>query len=232
MDRLAHRFDRLRVGLLVPSTNAVMERDLWRMAPPDVTVVTARMTYDRRLAPLERLERQLDSLPRALNDVLSAAVDVVLYGCTSGSFIHGRAWERRFIRELEARATCPVVLTARALTDAALAAGIRRAIVVTPYRREVNARLLSYLSEAGIEARELIVLNGSPPETIGLDEIRGAVRGAQGDGADGFILACTSLRAWEALEPLLPELGRPTVTSNQAALQAVLRLQPREPGHA
>jgi maleate isomerase len=232
MDPLAHRFDRLRVGLLIPSTNAVMERDLWRMAPPDVTVVTARMAYDRRLAPLERLERQLDSLPRAIEDVLSAGVDVVLYGCTSGSFIHGRAWEQRFLKDLEARASCPVVLTARALTDAALAAGIRRAIVVTPYRREVNARLLAYLSEASIEVRELVVLNGSPPEAIRLDEIRRAVRGSRGDGADGFIVACTALRAWEAFEPVLPELGRPVVTSNQAALQAVLRLDPRGPGHA
>jgi maleate isomerase len=231
MDRLA-RFDRLRVGLLVPSTNAVMERDLWRMAPLDVTFVTARMAYDRRLAPLERLERQLDFLPQAIDDVVSASADVVLYGCTSGSFIHGRVWEERFLEDLRERTSRPVVLTARALTDAAQTVGIRRAIVVTPYRHEVNERLLAYLSEVGIEASRLVVLEGAPPETIALDEIRKALRGAPANGADGFVVACTSLRAWEAVEPLLSELGRPVVTSNRAALQAVLRFHPGAPDHA
>jgi len=231
MDRLA-RFDRLRVGLLVPSTNAVMERDLWRMAPLDVTFVTARMAYDRRLAPIERLERQLDFLPQAIDDVVSASADVVLYGCTSGSFIHGRVWEERFLGDLSARTSRPVVLTARALTAAAQTVGIRRAIVVTPYRHEVNERLLVYLSEVGIEASHLVVLEGSPPETIALDDIRKAIRGAPANGADGFIVACTSLRAWEAVEPLLSELGRPVVTSNRAALQAVLSFHPGAPDHA
>lgn len=217
------RFDRLRIGLLVPSTNAVMERDLWRMAPPDVTIVTARMSYDRRLAPIERLERQLDSVPQAIADVSSAAVDVVLYGCTSGSFIHGRAWEEQFLKDLGAAASRPVVLTARALVEAAAAAGIVRAIVVTPYREEVNERLVRYLVEVGIETVGLVVLEGWPVETIAPPDIQAALREAATARADGFIIACTALRAWEATEPLRLVLDRPTVTSNQAALEAALR---------
>jgi maleate cis-trans isomerase len=225
------RFDRRRIGLLVPSTNVVMERDFWRMAPDGVSIVTARMTYDRSLGPLARLEHQLEFVPQALRDLTTADVDVVVYGCTSGSFVHGPVWEDLYIAELESIAGRPVVLTARALVEAALAANITRPALVTPYRREINDRFVAYIEEWGCVVAAVIELDGSPPERIPVSEIVGAVQGAPPQGTDGFVIACTALRGWEAALAAR-DLTLPVITSNQAAFRTALWRADVRAGHA
>jgi maleate isomerase len=180
------------------------------------------MTYDRSLAPLARLEHQLAFVPRAVQDLVTADVDVVAYGCTSGSFIHGQAWETAYVAELETAAGRPVVLTARALAEAARSEGIDRPAVVTPYRQEINERLLAYLESWDFAIATLIELEGSPPERIPPGDVVRALESAPRAGQDGYVIACTALRAWEAAEAVAPTLGVPVVTSNQAALRAAV----------
>lgn len=213
-----------RIGLIVPSTNAVMERDLWRMAPEGVAVLTARMHYDRSLPPLERLERQIAFAPQAVRDLTSARVGVVVYGCTSGSFFRGLEWERGHHAELTRLAQCPVVLTARAVIDAARALGLRRVTVFTPYAREVNERLIGYLRENGLEVVSLSG-PGAPmrPEDVPLDLIESTLRREARLETDGFVVPCTALPVLDAIERLESVLGRPVVTSDQAAMWAALR---------
>jgi maleate isomerase len=189
------------------------------MAPDGVSIVTARMRYDRRLAPLARLQHQLEFVPPALHDLETADVDVVVYGCTSGSFIHGRAWEDDYIAELESIASRPVVLTARALLEAAVAVGMTRPTLVTPYRREVNDRLVAYVRAWGMVAGNIIELAGSPPERIPVPTIVAALQRAPSN-TDGLIVACTALRGWEAAVAAGGDLRIPVVTSNHAALQS------------
>lgn len=212
-----------RIGLIVPSTNAVMERDLWRMAPDGVSVLTARMTYDRALPPIQRLERQLSFAPQAVHDLCTADVGVVVYGCTSGSFFRGRAWEDGHLREISQLAGRPVVLTARSVVDAARALGLERVAVFTPYVPEVNERLAAYLRASGLAVGALL---GPPsyarPETVPPEMVAAALRAADAS-ADGYVLACTALPVLDAIADLEREFGRPVITSNQAAMWAALR---------
>ena len=215
-----------RIGLVVPSTNTVMERDAWRLAPDGVVVATARMHYDRSLAPLERLEAQLGHVAAAVDDVRTAAVDVVVYGCTSGSFFRGRRWEVGHLADLEAIAACPVVLTARAVVDAAIALGLRRVTVLTPYAADVDERLHAYLTDFGFTVVAFVRPEreaGSRPADIRPSAIVDALRTTTPEATDGYLLVCTALPVLDLIEPLEAELGRPVVTSNQAAMWAALR---------
>jgi len=42
-----------------------------------------------RFATVEELQRMLDYVPQAVVDLADAAVDIIAFGCTSGSLIGG-----------------------------------------------------------------------------------------------------------------------------------------------
>src|SRR5690348_10136101 len=80
---------RKRIGVMVPSTNTTCEADFQLVAPPGVTVHGQRLwltnegTGDRAF---ERMNAEIQSGARYLS---TARVDVIVYGCTTGSFFRG-----------------------------------------------------------------------------------------------------------------------------------------------
>src|SRR5689334_24860473 len=85
---------RKRIGVMVPSTNTTCEADFQLVAPPGVTVHGQRLwltnegTGDRAF---ERMNAEIQSGARYLS---TAHVDVIVYGCTTGSFFKGPGWDR------------------------------------------------------------------------------------------------------------------------------------------
>ena len=77
-----------RVGLLVPSSNTVMEVDFYRHLPAAATVHTGRMYMEATTVKGE--EEMLDKhcLPAAA-DVATAKPDLMVFGCTSGGGVAG-----------------------------------------------------------------------------------------------------------------------------------------------
>ena len=81
-----------RVGLLVPSSNTVMEPDIWAALPPGATLHTARM-YLEDTTP-EGESRMLDehALPAA-RDLATARPDLIVFGCTSAGALRGNHYD-------------------------------------------------------------------------------------------------------------------------------------------
>ncbi|MYC30160.1 MAG: hypothetical protein F4X65_08740, partial [Chloroflexi bacterium] len=72
-----------RVGLIVPSTNTVMEPDLYRNLPSGTTVHTSRMLLEGSVT-IEAEEMMLDVyLPECARQIGTLQPDVVVFGCTS-----------------------------------------------------------------------------------------------------------------------------------------------------
>ena len=72
----------LRIGLIVPSSNTVMEPDFHRHLEPECVVSTARMFLEdvTREAELRMLK---EGLTNAVDCIRTTAPDVVVFGCTS-----------------------------------------------------------------------------------------------------------------------------------------------------
>src|ERR1700749_5257789 len=88
-----------RVGLIVPSSNSVIEVDFYRRLPADATLHTARM-YLEETTP-EGESAMLDEyLPTAINDLRSARPDVMVFGCTSAGALRGNAYEGELIKRI------------------------------------------------------------------------------------------------------------------------------------
>jgi maleate cis-trans isomerase len=110
-----------RIGLLLPSSNTVMEPDLYRSLPAGkATLHTARMYLSETTAAAERAMVG-EYLERAVADLATVEPDLVVFGCTSAGALLGADGERALVARIEA-ATGAAVLTVVDAVQAALRA--------------------------------------------------------------------------------------------------------------
>jgi maleate cis-trans isomerase len=221
-----------RIGLLVPSINNTMETEFWRMAPEGVSISTARIAGGRHGTPeeLRGMEKEARS---AAERVANTEPDVVVYGCTSGSFFEGPDWNDMICRELTKITGAPTVTTAGAMAQCMLANHIRRVAVVTPYVELTNERLKQFLQHYGIEVARLEtfdMLDMFDHAKISPQQIYGKAKEVSGDDVDAIFVACTQLRALEVIDMLERDLGKRVYSAIQAtAWQAyrTIRVDPQ-----
>ena len=218
---------RARIGLLVPSINTIMEPELYRTAPDGVTVHTARIATPREGSPEALRNMEVNSL-EACRLVAQVEPHVVAYGCTSGSFFEGSAFERRIRSQLAEIAHCPVVATAGAMTAALKALGIASVSVVTPYVALTNERLKAFLAAEGIEVvslRSFDMLDMYDHAKIQPAEVYQKARQAAQDDAEAVFISCTQVRALEVVDMLERDTGKAVISANQATMwEAYCRL--------
>ncbi|HEX5814441.1 MAG TPA: aspartate/glutamate racemase family protein [Methylomirabilota bacterium] len=220
---------RRRIGLMVPSTNTTCEADFGMVVPRDVTVHGQRlwMTNDATGdAAYERMNGEIETGARYL---ATARVDVIAYGCTTGSFYRGPGWDREMLALIAREAGVPAVATTPSVVEALRAFGARRLSVATPYPEWNNRKLRSYLEAQGFEVLNVDGepraaaagnqgINDQPPDTV-VEFAAGVCR----PEADALLCSCTAWRSVEAVDALERRTGKPVVTSNQATIWAALR---------
>src|SRR5690606_28805442 len=87
--------------------------------------------------------------------VANVEPDVVVYGCTSGSFFEGPEWNTMICEELTKITKAPTVTTAGAMAECLLHNGHRKVDVVTPYVDLTNERLCQFLRGHDVEVGTL-----------------------------------------------------------------------------
>lgn len=227
--------ERARVGLLGLATDLNSEADLRRMLPTYVGLYCNRVKHANPMT-LATLREVGDDLPRAGRDLLPGLeLDVVVYGCTSGTIALGEAETLALIARAKAsrHQTTPVTASLAALARL----GARRVSILTPYRADVNRALGEYYASRGLEVLNVVgldldddyAMSAIPPAAI----IEAGLR-SMAPEADALFISCTALRASLAIETLEATLDRPVVTSNQAiawhALDLVGLTAPGAPG--
>lgn len=216
---------RARIGLIVPSSNTTMEPELWRIAPEGVSIHVARVRLVN--VDTESLRRMAEESVKAAEDLATADVDIIVYGCTTGSLLEGVAWEEGLREKMERASGVRVVTTAQAVVRALRSLGVERVVVATPYIEELNEREKRFLEENGLRVvriRGLGILRNTeigrvPPWTV----YRLALETARGVESDGVFISCTNLRTLEVIRPLEDTLGVPVVSSNTASAWMALR---------
>lgn len=214
-----------RIGLLVPSTNTTMEVDFYRMAPQGVSVHTARLKT-RREGTLETLLKMEETAEEAAESIATAEVDVIVFGCTSGSFIKGPEWNNKIIRRLGDITKIPIVTTAGAMIEALKEMNFQKVSLVTPYIEATNKSLMSF-----IEGYDIKVLNLKAFDMLDMfdhakiepSEIYSLAKKSYKEESDGVFIACTQLRAVEIIETLENDIKRTVITAVQASMWSALR---------
>jgi maleate isomerase len=213
----------LRIGLLVPSSNTTMEPDFYAMAPMGVTVHTARMRLSQ-VTP-EALIRMAEDTEGGAGLLADAGVDIIVYGCTTGSLVGGVEWEEGLVGRIEEETGIPAVSTSSAVVEALRTLGAKRIGVATPYSEELNGLEKSFLEDLGFQVtgiRGLSLLDNLDIGRVGRGTLETITRGVA-DDADAVFISCTNLPVVGLIEEFEKEFNRPVVTSNQASMWAALR---------
>jgi maleate isomerase len=214
----------LRIGLIVPSSNTVMEPDFHRHLGPECVVSTTRIFLEN--ATREEEVRMLeDDLPKAVELIRTTAPEVVVFGCTSAGALGTLAHDDGIGAMIANGTNAEAVTVLRAVLTQLRAIGPRKVAVFTPYIEDLTHSIASSLAEAGFPPLKaagmgihanLEIGMVTPTEIITFveDQIEGCT-------PDCVFLSCTNWRAIEAIEPLQRTLGIPIVSSNQAAMDMV-----------
>ncbi len=216
-----------RIGLIVPSTNTINEPEFARLTPRGVAVHTARATLLGSMTQ-DSYQRMAEAVKRAADDLATAEVDVVAYGCTSGSIVCPLD---EIVADMRQRTGALALATAGAVAAALRAVGARQVSVVTPYVEFVNQREVEFLEQRGIRVaaikglsmgetqEERRAIGRVPPE-----QMYRLAREMDRPEADAIFISCTNLATLDIIETLEADLGKPVITSNQACFWACLRL--------
>lgn len=217
-----------RIGVLAPPANVALERELPRYLPEGVVTNHNRLSRPEAKLTKASLLAMGESAMRAARDLAYARPDVVMYGCTSGSFLDGFGKEAAIAERITGLIGVPAFTTSTAVLEALHALGARRVFMVTPYPDEVNAHELEFLRHHGFEVPGWDSFRCAVSEEIRAitsEEVAALVlrNRAAIAGCDAVFVSCTNLLVLDQVEALEAELGVPLVTSNQASLWAALR---------
>jgi len=214
----------LRIGLIVPSSNTVMEPDFHRHLGQTAIVSTTRIFLESvtREAETRMLE---DDLPKASELIRTTAPDVVVFGCTSAGALGTLAHDNAIGEKIEKLAGAPAITVLHAVLSQLRVIGPRKLAVFTPYLPDLTNGVASSLAEAGFPPLKAVGMGirvnleigrVTPAEIVDFVESQ-----IEGSAPDCIFLSCTNWRAIEAIEPLHRKLGIPVVSSNQSAIDLV-----------
>ena len=213
------------VGVVAPFDFA-LDRELWRWAPDDISLYVTRLPFVPVPVTVEMASElsDPDRVRRATADVLAPEPLVVTYACASASFVGGKAGERALAASMVSAGAPSATTTSGGLVDALRLLGLRRIAVVTPYIDSVTDRLLTYLSEYGVEVVSSVGLGLLDHIwKVGYAEIVQAVTAVDVPEADGLFISCTNVPTYDIIGPLERWLGKPVLTANQVTMWSALR---------
>jgi maleate isomerase len=219
---------RARIGLLYPFAGWVMEPEFYRMAPPGVTTLTARVTLVA--ATMEGLADMAQSpeVERCTEGLATAPVQVICFGGTSASFLYGPDWDRSLrARMAKASGAIPVTTTSTASVRALRAFGVHRIVFVGPYLDDVTERGRQFFEASGFKVLNAVGMGLDHDRTIGrvtLEEVYHLARRGDHPDAEAVFISCTGLKTIGVLAALEQDLGKPVVSANQASFWDCLRL--------
>jgi maleate isomerase len=215
-----------RIGLIVPSSNTMMEPDLYRRLPAASTLHVGRMHLEDTTAEAEAV--MLDEhLPPTVRDLATARPDVMVFGCTSAGALRGNAYEAELIERIAAETGAATFSVAASVRRAIASRNAARVGAITPYGEDLNDKIRTSLEDDGFDVvgvHGLGITENFAIADVAPERIAAFASEVFGDGAEIDVLfaSCTNFRALDARERIEEDLGVPVVTSNSALLEAVL----------
>lgn len=217
-----------RVGLIIPSSNRMVEQEMVPAFPHGVTahVTRLRMTGANRLA-FEELLPRIEQATRALVD---ARCDVVAFHCTANSMEGGKVGEQQILSTMARAGAARATTTITAIQNAFDAFGAKRIVLITPYSAETTEHEAAFLHGCGYEVLHAqgFALKGSDAYCATPSEFwRDRTIEMERADADAYLISCANISVFDVLPELEARLGRPIITSNMAVIWDTVRLTGR-----
>ncbi|GAA1533389.1 igiC [Dactylosporangium maewongense] len=218
-------------GVIVPSTNTVVEHDYWSARVPGVTFRAGSMHIPNPAmgddAGFEALLVQIRaSIDTAVRDVLTAEPDRMVMGMSAETFWGGVEGNAAFEDRLRARTGLPVTTGASSCRAALRELGCHRIAVFSPYQPIADREVGRFFTEAGFDVAAITGLR-CPTATdiarVPSARLRAVVAELDAPDVDAIVQVGTNLSFVALADTLEEELGKPVIAINAATLWHALR---------
>ena len=223
---------RLKLGVVAPSTNTVVQPEFDAMRPPGVTNHFGRIHIPNDpLRNDDDFTRLIDTvrgeLMAAVDRVMTCEPDHLVMGMSSETFWDGLDGSERLRERVEARAGVAVTMGSDAARQALACYGdIRRIAVVTPYMPVADRQVHRFFADCGFEIVRLEGLKCASPVLIAHvseAELRDAVLRLDGPDVEAIVQVGTNLAMARLAGTAEFWLGKPVIAINTATYRTALR---------
>jgi len=125
----------IRLGVIVPSVNTVVEEWYPKVVPEGVSVHFARMLIADGTSTEKIIEMDREDGMRAIRQIASCRPYATAYGCTASSIIQGHAFDERLRSEIRHIAGAPATTATDSIFAACRKLGLKRVTASSPYGR-------------------------------------------------------------------------------------------------
>jgi len=212
---------RARVGLIIPSSNTFSEPQFNRFAPAGLGIhVTRARIAGSWKRPLPEMAGEIAISAKLLAD---CGPNIVVFHCTETSMTQGPSGERKILDILQDATGLRALATSRLVLEALRDLGMKKIVLLSPYRSNTN--VIDYLNESGIGVERDVALGLEPGHFGRISAQQWTELAAKHDGpdVDGVFLSCTDTTQMEAIADIERILEKPAVSSNQAVLWGCVR---------
>lgn len=218
-----------RLGMLVPSSNIVLEPATARLLPADgsVTCHVSRLRV-LAIAPDAASDSQFDParVLAAAALLADARADLILWNGTSSSWL-GFEQDRRLVDAIAQATGIPATTAVIALNRRLASLGARRVAWVTPYVADVEAGIVRNYAAIGLDtvaAERLDLTDNFAFGEVPPARVAAMIRSVARQRPDAIVVMCTNLAGAAVADPLSAELGIPVLDSVVEAVRHSLEL--------
>lgn len=213
-----------RLGLIIPSSNTTMEREFHKMLSEGFSVHTARVRL--KSATVEELAKMEEEVEEEAAKLADADVEVIGYGCTSGSFFRGLGHDKLIEEKIRKSSGRPAVSTSGAVISALKFLNVRKVAVATPYIDEINKLEEKFLLDNGFQVVDLKGLGIVENLRIGRlssQTLSRLVAGLKHEKAECIFISCTNFPTVDNIKKFEEDFKKPVFSSNTATIWAMLK---------
>jgi len=226
---------RLKVGVLVPSTNSTVQPEMDDMRPPGVTnhlsrIAVPNQSFHSDADAAAIVEATWPDLHPALDRVMACNPDRVIMAMAVPCFWGGVSASRKLKDEMESRAGVPVTLPPDAIHEAlqALATDkpIARLGIISPYMPLADRHVAKWFEEMGYGQ---VIVHGLKAETedsvvdVTPEQQSTAFKRLYDEDVDALVQVGTSMASVSLTAKIEAKFRKPVLAVNTACYWSTLR---------
>jgi len=225
---------RVLLGMLTPSSNTVLEPVTAAMLAglPEASAHFGRFRVTEIALSKQALGQFDDGeILRAAELLSHAKLHSIGWNGTSSGWL-GFDADERLCERITAATGIPACTSVLALNEILRLTGVKRFGLVTPYRDDVQAKIVANYARAGFECaaeRHLGLQDNYSFSEVGADQIRAMTREVAKAKPEAITLFCTNLRGAPLVEELERETGIPVYDTIPTVLWKSLKIAGVDP---
>ena len=229
----------IRLGFLIPPGNPTTEPEMYRLAPPGVTVhftrMVARGATGSHEGQEERSRSQIAHLDENVELMALVKPDVIVLAHTASSYTLGIEGEAKLVERLHRSSGIPFITAFGSVLKALERLGARRIALATPYATDATLRSKAHLEAHGLE----VVSWGNLDDVKNIydetpERAHALARRVDAPAAQAVFMSGVGMPTLDVLERLEKDLGKPAISSASAMLWHALNVAGARasiPGH-